>query len=87
MDGNLVTVMSGLTSTTTSTHGDAWTDLNRLGSKAQGHSHCNRRCQGGRGNNRTPQSRFKSSVEGLEEAVYDSGLTNSSQDLFTTTTE
>ena len=87
MDGNPVTVMSGLTSTTTTTHGDSRTDPNQQGSSDQGHSHCKRRCQGGCGNNRTPQSWFKSSVEGLEEAVYDSGLPNSSQDLFTPTTE
>ena len=30
---------------------------------------------------------FKSSVEGLEDVVYNSRLPNSSQDLFTTTTE
>ena len=34
-----------------------------------------------------PQARFKSSGDGLEDAVYDCGLPNSSQDLFTTTTE
>ena len=39
------------------------------------------------GDTRTPQPHFKSSLEGLEDAVYDSGLPNSSQDLFTTTTE
>ena len=87
MDGNLATVTSGLTSTTATTHGDSWTDPNRQGSSDQGHSCHNRRHQGGHGNNRTPQSRFKSSVEGLEEAVYDSGLPNSSQNLFTATTE
>ena len=87
MDGNLVTMTSVLTSTTATTHGDSQTDPNRQGSSDQGHSHCNRRCQGGCRNNRTPQSHFKSLVEGLEEVVYDSGLPNSSQDLFTTTTE
>ena len=47
----------------------------------------NRRRQSGRGPNRTVHTRFKSSVECLEDAVYDSGLPNSTQDLFTTTTE
>ena len=87
MDGNPVTMTSGLTSTTISTHGDSWTDLNRLGSNDQGHSRRNRRRQGGCGNNRTPQSQIKSSVEGHKEVVDDSGLPSSSQDLFTTTTK
>ena len=87
MDGNPVTMTSGLTSTTASTHGDSRTDLNRPDANDQGHSRRNRRRQGGRGNNRAPHSQFKSSVEGLEEGVYNNGLPNSSQDLFATSTE
>ena len=87
MDGNPAAVTSGLTSTTGSTHGDSQTDTHHTSPNDLVHSHRNRRCQSGRGHNQTPQSHFKSSVEGLEDAVYDSGLPNSSQDLFTTTTK
>ena len=87
MDGNPVTVMRKLTSGTVSTLGDMRSDVLCTSINDPIDHRCNRRRQSGRGHNRTPQSRFKSSVEGLEDAVYDSGLPNSSQDLFTTTTE
>ena len=87
MDGNPTTVASKLTSGTASTLGDTRSNVHWNSIiEPINHRH-NRRCQSGRGHNRTPQSRFKSSVEGLEDAVYDCGLPNSSQDLFTTTTE
>ena len=87
MDSNPVTVMSKLMSGTASTLGDTRSDVQHTCINDPIGHHRNRRCQSGRGHNQTPQSHFKSSVEGLEDAVYDSGLPNSSQDLFTTTTE
>ena len=87
MDGNPVTVTSKLTSGTASTLGDTRSDVQCTNINNPIDHRRNRRHQSGRGHNRTPQSHFKSSVEGLEDAVYNSGLPNSSQDLFTTTTE
>ena len=87
MDGNPATVMSKLMSGTASTLGDTQSDVQRTSINEPVNHRRNRRRQSGRGHNWTPQSRFKSSVEGLEDVVYDCGLPNSSQDLFTTTTE
>ena len=87
MDGNPLTVMSKLTSGMASTLGDMRSNVQRTSiNEPMGHRR-NRRCQSGRRYNWTPQSCFKSSVKGLEDVVYDCGLPNSSQDLFTTTTE
>ena len=84
MDGNPATITSKLTSETASTLGDSRSEVQRI-SVNNPINHChNRRRQSGRGHNRTPQSHFKSC---LQDVVYDSGLPNSSQDLFTTTTE
>ena len=87
MEGNPATITSKLTSGTASTLGDSRSEVQCISVNDPIDHRCNRRRQSGHGHNRTPQSRFKSSVEGLEDAVYDSGLPNSSQDLFTTTTE
>ena len=87
MDGNPPTVTSRLTSITTSTHADSQTNIHHISPNIPVHSHHIRRHQGARGHNRTLQSHFKSSVEGLEDAVYDSGLPSSSQILLTTTTK
>ena len=87
MDANPNTITGKLTSSTPSTLGDSRSELQRSSLTDSADTRCNRRCQSGRGPNRTVHTRFKSSVEGLEDAVYDSGLSNSSQDLFTTTTE
>ena len=87
MDGNPATVTSKLTGVTSSTLGDSRPDGQRISLNDPSDHRRNCRRQSGRGHTRTQQSRFKSSVEGLEDAVYDSGLPNSSQDLFTTTTE
>ena len=87
MEGNPATITSRLTSGTPLTFGNSRSEGQcNSNNDPIDHRH-NRRRQSGRGHNRTPQSRFKSSVEGLEDAVYNSGLPNSSQDLFTTTTE
>ena len=87
MEGIPATIASKITSATLSTYGDLRSEGQYTKNDDPSDYRRNRRRQGGRGHNRTPQSRFKSSVEGLEDAVYDSGLPNSSQDLFTTTTE
>ena len=87
MDANPTTITGKLTSSTPSTLGDSRSELQQLSLIDSADTHCNWRRQSGRGPNRTVHTHFKSSVEGLEGAVYDSGLPNSSQDLFTTTTE
>ena len=87
MEGNPATITSKLTSGTLSTFGDARSEGQCTSNNDPINHRRNRRRQSGRGHNRTPQSHFESSVEGLEDAVYDSGLPNSSQDLLNTTTE
>ena len=87
MDANPTTITSKLTSSTPSTLGDSRSEMQWTSLPDSVDTLRNRRRQSGRGHNRTPHTRFKSSVEGLEDAVYDSGLPNSSQDLFTTATE
>ena len=87
MDANPTTITSKLTSSTPSTLGDSRSEMQQTSLTDSVDTHLNRRRQSGRGHNRTPHTRFKSSVEGLEDAMYDSGLPNSSQDLFTTTME
>ena len=87
MDANPNTITSKLTSCTPSTLGDSRSELQRSSLTDSADTRHNRQRQSGCGPNRTVHTRFESSVEGLEDAVYDSGLPNSSQDLFTTTTE
>ena len=87
MDTSPNTITGKITSSTLSTLGDSRVESQRSGPTDSADTRRNRRRQSGRSHNRTVQARFKSSVEGLEDAVYDSGLPNSSQDLFTTTTE
>ena len=87
MDATPTTITGKLTSSTPSTLGDSRSELQRSSLTDSADTRRNRQCQSGHGPNRTVHTHFKSSVEGLEDAVYDSGLPNSSQDLFTTTTE
>ena len=87
MDTNPNTITGKLTSSTPSTLGDSRSELQRSSLTDSADTRRNRQRQSGCGPNRTVHAHFKSSVEGLEDAVYDSGLPNSSQDLFTTTTE
>ena len=87
MDTKPNTITGKLTSSTPSTLGDSRSELQRSSLTDSAETRRNRRRQSDRGRNQTVHTRFRSSVEGLEDAVYDSGLPNSSQDLFTTTTE
>ena len=87
MDTYPATIIGKLMSGMSSTFGDSRSDGQCTSSNDPIDHRRSRRRQSGRGHNRTPQSRFKSMVEGLEDAVYDSGLPNSSQHLFTITTE
>ena len=87
MDGNPAKITSKLMSGTASTLGDLCSNGQHI-SVNDPINHClNRRRQSRRGHNCALQPHFKSSVQGLEDVVYDSGLPNSSQDLFTTTKE
>ena len=87
MDTKPNTITGKLTSSTPSTLGDSRSELQRSSLTDSVETRRNRRRQSDCGRNQTMHTRFRSSVEGLEDAVYDSGLPNSSQDLFTTTTE
>ena len=81
MDANPTTITSKLTSGTPSTLGDSRSEMQQTSLTDSVDTRRNRQRQSGCGHNRTPHTRFKSTVEGLEDAVYDSGLPNSSQDL------
>ena len=87
MDTKPNIITGKLTSSTPSTLGDSRSELQRSSLTDTADTRRNRRRHSGRGRNQTLHNRFRSLVEGLEDAVYDSGLPNSSQDLFTTTTE
>ena len=87
MDVNPTTITSKITSSTRSTLRDSPSEMQRTNLTGSVDTRRNRRRQSGHGHNWTLLTRFQSSVEGLEDAIYYSGLPNSRQDLLTTTTE